>query len=211
MAARVVCISRTLGAGGADVGRAVSEQLGFRYVDEEIVAHAAERAQVGQEVLADAERRRTLARRLLDELVWAGTSQLVPATSPTAYATGPYREVIADVVRETAEGGNVVIVAHAASHALARQPGLLRVLVTAPDEIRARRLAAEEGVGEQRGMKLVRESDADRAAYLKTFYGVSVELPVQYDLVVNTDALTPGEASALIVTAAGFGLDARRD
>ena len=209
MPARVICVSRTLGAAGPDVGRAVSERLGFRYVDEAIVVQAAERGQVGEEVVADAEKRRTLARRLLEELAWVGTVQMMPPISPTEYATGPYRDLIVDVIRETAEGGEAVIVAHAASHALVGRPGLLRVLVTAPDEVRARRLAAEAGVDERRGMKLVQESDAARDAYLKTFYSISAELPTQYDLVVNTDVLSPDEAAALIVTAAGFALDGR--
>jgi len=42
MSYRVVCISRDVGAGGEDVGRAVASQLGFRYVDEEIVRRVAE-------------------------------------------------------------------------------------------------------------------------------------------------------------------------
>jgi cytidylate kinase len=207
--ARVICVSHTLGAGGAEVGRTVSEHLGFQYVDEEIIARAAESGGIDEEVVADAEKRRTLARRLLEELSWAGTAQLVPPVSPSEYATGPYRELIVDTIRETAQRGEAVIVSHAASHALAGQPGLLRVLVTAPDEVRAQRLAGEKDLDEQRGMKLVRESDAARAAYLKTFYGVSTEGPVQYDLVVNTDVLRPEEAAELIVTAAGFGLDGR--
>ena len=40
MSIRVVCISRSAAAGGEIVGRAVSQRLGFRYVDEEIVKKA---------------------------------------------------------------------------------------------------------------------------------------------------------------------------
>jgi shikimate kinase len=36
MAFRVVCISRTMAAGGEMIGRAVSERLGYRYVDEDL-------------------------------------------------------------------------------------------------------------------------------------------------------------------------------
>jgi hypothetical protein len=34
VAGRVICISRTLGAGGEEVGWLVAERLGFAYVDE---------------------------------------------------------------------------------------------------------------------------------------------------------------------------------
>ncbi len=189
------------------MGRTVSEHLGFRYIDEEIVVLAADKGQVDEQVVADAEKRRTFARRLLEELAWAGTAQLTPSISPTAYTAAPYRDLIVDVIRETAESAEAVIVAHAAAHALAGRPGLLRVFVTGSDEVRARRLAAESGVDERQGMKLVHESDAARAAYLKSFYAVATELPTQYDLVVNTDVLSANQAAEVIVTAAGFDLD----
>ena len=122
MPARVVCISRTLGAGGTDVGRLVSERLGFRYLDEEIVGRAAEKGQVDPDLVVDVEQRSSIARRA--------------------------------------------------------------------------------------GEKLVRESDAARAAYFKEFYGLSEESPTHYDLVVNTGLLTVAETAELVVAAAGFGLDA---
>ena len=40
MTASVVAISREHGAGGEQVGALVAERLGFRYVDDEIVAGA---------------------------------------------------------------------------------------------------------------------------------------------------------------------------
>jgi len=39
----IVTVARTLGAGGERVAEAVAERLGFRFVDEEIIAIAGER------------------------------------------------------------------------------------------------------------------------------------------------------------------------
>ena len=50
--------------------------------------------------------------------------------------------------------------------------------------------------------KVIKNSDAARADYLKRFYGVAVELPIHYDLVVNTDAISMKQAAALIAQAA---------
>ncbi len=41
MDVRVVCISRTMAAGGETVGELVAQRLGFRYVDEQIITLAA--------------------------------------------------------------------------------------------------------------------------------------------------------------------------
>jgi len=203
VAARVVCISRTFGAGGEDVGGRVAEALGFRYVDEEIIEVAAAKAGLDPEQVADAEKRRSLATRLLDNLALSGTAAMTPSFAPGAFTGEAEAALIRAVIGETAERGDTVIVAHAASIALAGRPGVLRVLVTAPPEVRGRRVAENAGVDETAGAKLVRDSDRDRAAYLKRFYGLAAELPTHYDLVVNSEFLSPEEAAALVVQASG--------
>jgi cytidylate kinase len=77
------------------------------------------------------------------------------------------------------------------------------VLVTAPVEIRTRRLAEARGGDQAQAARELKRSDEARAAYLKTFYDVERELPTHYDLVVNTEVLDPDEAADLIARAAG--------
>jgi hypothetical protein len=201
MAANVICISRTFAAGGEDVGRLAAEALGFRYVDEEIVEIAAEKAGLDHETVADAEKRRTLAMQLLDGLAWSASATMTPTFRPDAFTGEAEAALIRTVIGETAERGDAVIVAHAASIALAGRAGVLRVLVTAPPEVRGRRAAEIAGVDEAAGAKLVSDSDRDRAAYLKRFYGLAAELPTHYDLVVNSEFLSPEDAAALVVQA----------
>jgi cytidylate kinase len=201
MPAHVICISRTFAAGGEDVGRRVAEALGFRYVDEEIVEIAAEKAGLDHETVADAEKRRTLAMQLLEGLAWSASATMTPTFRPSAFTGEAEAALIRTVIGETYELGDAVIVAHAASIALAGRAGVLRVLVTAPPEVRSRRAAESAGVDGAAGAKLVRDSDRDRAAYLKRFYGLAAELPTHYDLVVNSEFLSPEEAAALVVQA----------
>jgi cytidylate kinase len=96
-----------------------------------------------------------------------------------------------------------VIVAHAASHALADRDGVLRVLVTGSADVRSDRVAAASGTDRNASRKQVSEGDRARASYLSRFYDVGDEQPSQYDLVVNTDVLTPEQAAEIVVYAAG--------
>ena len=66
----------------------------------------------------------------------------------------------------------------------------------------ARRLAEEQSIDQGEAKKLVSRGDAGRADYLKRFYGTSAELPTHYDIVINTDRITPEDATALILGAA---------
>ncbi len=145
MSRNVICISRTIGAAGEELGKVVAEKLGFRYVDEEIVIRAAEVAGVSPETIAESER---------------------------SEGGATYSESIERVINETAEQGDVVIVAHGASIPLAGRPEVLRVLVTASPESRARRLAERESIDTAGAHKAIEESDRARARYLDRFYDV---------------------------------------
>jgi cytidylate kinase len=204
IAARVVCISRELGAEGEAVGRVVAERLGVQYVDEDVIARAAERGGVDADQLADTEQRKSRIRRVIELLTDAGTAvdAGVETSAMRAAREEQQRSLIRAVVEEIAAEGNAVIVAHAASMALAGTDGILRVLVTASPEERVKRLVEREGLPNADAARQVAESDQARADYLRAFYGVGQELPTHYDLVVNTDVLAPEQAADIVVHAA---------
>ncbi len=95
MTTSVVCISRTLAAGGEEVGHLVARSLGFQYADEEILDHAAARAGVTSDAMAKAERPPGLVSRIVESLVvaaatpqagaWSGMPPLTAEPLPVAY------------------------------------------------------------------------------------------------------------------------------
>ena len=208
-AGNIVCISAADGAGGAEVARLVADQLGLRLLDEELIQRAAESAGVEPGVMADVERRRSLLERLVESvgasadaaafaMVGVPPEMVVPSAE-----TGGLRDLIRAAIEETATAGaGLVIYQHAASVALARREDVLRVLVTAPDDVRRDRVARERGLETAAAAKAVAQSDRGRADYLKRFYRVDAETPALYDLVVNTERLAPDEAAALVAAAA---------
>jgi cytidylate kinase len=204
MTAQVITISRTLASGGEEVGRKVAEELGFSYRDDEIIYEAADKAGVAPEVVLQAEHSRSLVDRVLDAMA---SLPMVPAPGgPVPILDDiprvPLQPVIEQVIRATAKAGNVVIVAHAASIPLAGTPGLLRVFVTASPDTRLHRVLRHPSMKPRAARSLIKDSDKERAEYLNRFYGVKPELPTHYDLVVNTDVLTPDDAAELVIHAA---------
>jgi cytidylate kinase len=206
----LICISHCDGAGGGGVARLVAEQLGLRYVDEEIVSAAAQRAGAAPELVADAEQRKPLLRRVLDELGATGAAGMAVGGFPPPMPAEPppprgdeLRSFIGEAIEAVAARGHVVIGAHGASFALAARGDLLRVFVTASAAARTRRVAQERGIDEMEAERQIRAADRTRADYLKRFYGIDDEVPTQYDLVVNTDVLSSGEAASIVAHAAG--------
>jgi cytidylate kinase len=201
-----VCISHATGAGGEDVGRLVAERLAFACVDQEIVAQAAAEGRLQPAEVADEERRRSLAVRILEAMAEGGEAWSLTRSESRGGADGPtgkeIRALIRDAIEQIASRGNVVLVAHGASFVLSRDPDVLRVLVTASPRDRAARVGDLKGFDETRAAREVKEADAARRDYLRRFYDIDDELPIHYDLVVNTDVLSLESAAALISQAA---------
>ena len=184
----------------------VADQLGFLYVDNEIVAQAAARAGVGPAEVADAERRRSLIMRALDAIAQGDGETWTMSTVGLPRATiqlGRYDllALIREAIEQAAARGDVVIVAHAASHVVAREDAL-RVFVTASADRRATRLAELQGIDADEARRQIKDADAGRRDYLKSFHSVDQEAPTHYDLVLNTDVLRIEEAARVISRAA---------
>jgi hypothetical protein len=193
------------------VGQLVAEQLGFLYLDNEIVAQAATRAGVGPAEVADAERRRSLITRIVDAIAQGKSETWTMSTvglPPTGGQLGRYDllALIREAIEQAAARGEVVIVAHAASHVVARAAAPLRVLVTASPDTRAKRVAKREGIDAAEARRKIKDSDAGRHDYLKSFRGVDEEAPTHYDLVLNTDVLRIEDAARVVSLAVRPGV-----
>jgi cytidylate kinase len=204
---RVITIAFTDGAQAEEIGRCVATELGFGYVDDEIVERAAEMAGVSPGDVAVVEHTQPLIARILTAMAMSAApdGSGVTAVAPAEADPSPgYRALIQEVIRQTADGGRVVIGAHGAGILLAGRPDTLRVLITGSSTVRARRVANERGMAEGAAGKAVARADRERAAYLRRFYHVQEELPIHYDLVLNTDVVTPEQAVHTLCTAADW-------
>ena len=204
MASKAVSISRTLGAHGEEVGRLVATELAFRYVDNAIINQAAQRAGVSPEAVASNEKTQPLLTRILEAISRAPLEpeMMVAQAEHPVNLTSAYEDLIEQAVVETAQQGNVVILAHGASIPLAKVEHVLRVLVTASTSTRIERVAAEQDLDSKQAEKTVEESDKERERYFERIYELNKELPTHYDLVVNTDALSTEQAAQIITAAA---------
>jgi cytidylate kinase len=222
MSARVISISFSDGSGGEEVALAVGGELGYPVISEEILSRAAADAGVSLETVADVERRKTFMTKLTARLVPRSAAASDPTFRQSLDAqvtagligvafpldTGPrlsedeLRGKIRSAIDEYMAHGDVVILAHAASHSLAGREDVLRVFVSGSPGARSARLAASRLISATDAEKLVAKGDANRADYLKRFYGIETESPSQYDIVVDTDDLTVEAAAQMILSAA---------
>src|ERR671922_2824247 len=116
----IVVISHQKGAGGPEIGMAVAQRLGYRYVD--------------QELLQDAVRRYGLAEEKLSHL---------DESKPTLFErfdaeTRHYTSVLQSTLLEFAEADNVILMGRGGQWLLRGIPHVLRIRVIAPLEQRVK-------------------------------------------------------------------------
>ncbi len=168
----IVAISSELGSRGIPVGRAVAERLNFEFVDREIILQAASRYNVQVEALSQVDERQLSFWERFDEV------------------KRRYLIFIESALLSFAERGNVVIRGRGAPLLLREIAHAFKVRITAPFEIRVRRVMEEEGVDQKTAQARVKAFDREQAARLEYLFGVDWTSPAHYDLVVNTERST---------------------
>lgn len=177
----IIAMSRELGSLGTVIGTAVAKQLGYEYVYQEITGTAARDYEVMEEKLIRVVEK---SPRFLEKL------------------RGDFRRYQAFVqaqVFKIAEKDNVVLIGRWSTLLLRGIDHALRVRVTAPLEVRARRVAQMMRVGSEKALELVRENDLERGERMRQLYDVDWTASHLYDLVINTGKLSVEAGAALIV------------
>ncbi len=190
----VVTISRQFGAGGSSVAGIVAAELHAEVVDKKLIEEVARRLQMSpSEVAAEDERPRPLLERLvrsfstLEPTMGAGWSP--PYPDPLFDPRNAIIELTEEVIKEVADGGNVVIVGRGAGFCLRDRPNVFRVFLRAPEAVRVKTLMERFGLTEADARRKMHETDANRAAYTHQLYKQDWCDPDEYDLIVNTGRL----------------------
>jgi cytidylate kinase len=189
----VVTISRQYGAGGLRVGPAVAEALGFRFADRELVELAAERLGLAPEVARARDERVPAIVEEIGLALAAGTPPFgaaPPFPAERALGDQALAEATQRVIRSLADAGGYVILGRGAQAALSERRDACHISLVGDGRDRARRVAASQGVDEKEALARCERVDAERAAYVRRFYGVDIGDPLLYDCVLNTSRLS---------------------
>jgi hypothetical protein len=105
------------------------------------------------------------------------------------------RVVLDEAVRELP----LVIIGHGANCYFAGRPDVFRVRVTAPYDLRVRRIVQRTGQSFDAAADDVRRHDENRREYLERYYRCNWNDPSAYDLQVNTGTIPLDTAADLVI------------
>jgi cytidylate kinase len=208
METRVITIARQVGTLGEEVARIVADELKFHVLDYRLVQAAAEEAGVSTETVADAEHKPSFFTRIIEALaknpgtpatgVWM---EPVNMSATPLLTSSDYRDLVAQVIDDYANRGNVLLLGHGAQFTLAHRPDTLRVFVTGSPDARKRRVMAGMVCSEEQAAEVVTRTDGERSKYFKEYFHADWLSACLYDICVNTDHLNPSQAAQVILSA----------
>ena len=191
----VIAISQQMGSRGLALGEATARELGYRFfTGDQLIAETATRFNVSAEQMKwfDAHTPHFWQRGKADGDRFA------------AY----YRAVF---LHEAALDG-LVVAGRGTAYFLPEKSGGLRVRVVAPLAARVSQIVEDEKIPQSAADKRVREFDAEVKARTLTLFGLDIDDPVLYDVVVNTSRRPlPALAATLAAMASRVEADVRQD
>jgi cytidylate kinase len=201
----VVTISAAFGAGGSEIGPAVAERLGLRFVDRAIPAAVArelgvplDQAQEHDETVDTGFARLLSTLALVPDLAGAG-----PLTYSTVTDEETFRERTESVLQEVARGEGGVVLGRGAAFVLAKEPQALHVRLGGPASGRlARLIERHPDTHPEELRKRIESNDRARAAYIRHFYKADPGDVRHYHLAIDTSTLSWDAATDVIVVAA---------
>lgn len=175
-----ITISRSLGSHGGRIARKLAKQLGWDFADKATINKVI--SQYGlirlDDVYGDEPPR---LRELFDRnTIW--TIEWMNKTIATIAATR-----------------NAVILGRGGFFVLSGYSDVLNVHVSAPEELRAERIAKRDDITSAEALPKIEKNDKAREVFVRRFYGAKWADDGSYDLVVDTGELSDSDAIDRIV------------
>ena len=193
----VITIEREYGSGGRLLGKALSEELGIPYYDDEIIRTASEHAAVGEEYF-----------RLNDEKpgkrLFGQARDVIGKPRVAGNITNPDNlfRFEAEAIRKMADRGSCIFIGRSADFVLdATEFGeFVSLFVYCDMTSKVRRGMEVDAVDAEEAMSRIQKINRQRRDYCRYYTGNNWGDPMLYDLPLNTTKLTIPQTAELVKT-----------
>ena len=168
---RVITLEREYGSRGGEFAHDLSQRLGWKLLDAELVEGAARRAGVSPELASRFDERLDPWYYRYGKIFWHDVAfPMAGLSDEQVFDSERMFELIRDEIVKAAEGGNCVIVGRGAACALACHPGCFHVFVYATARAKREWFQKAFPNQSQHADQLLAAFDKRRAAAIRQFY-----------------------------------------
>lgn len=186
----VVTVSRSVGAGGSKIAELLADQLtvpcfGYSMIDE---------------IIKESKQDKQLM-SMVDEKAPGVLVDWIYATFTKGKVSKPnfYQHLIKTTLAIAKTGG--VIIGRGAHLILSNNPSVFRVRIEGSMEVCANRVSERENMNIKKAKEFIVKTEKERVDYVKELYDYCPTNRSYYDLVINTDTMTPHDAVEVIIFA----------
>lgn len=176
----IVAVTKEMGSLGTYIGMEVAKQLGYEFIRQDIIREAAREYHALEERLVEAVEEKPGFLEVLGE------------------TARRHHIFVAAEVYEFALRERVVIMGRWSTLLLKDVGHAVRIRVTAPLDVRIRRVIERLSIGEQEAHRRIRHYDEGVRARIQQFFGAEWANPLLYDLTINTDKISLAGGVALV-------------
>ena len=193
----IITISREYGSGGRLIGKKLAELLEIPFYDRELIALAAKKSGLREEIFEHADERTS------GSFLYSIAMGMYPTAVPLdGRENMPLNDraffIQSDVIRDIAKQGSCVIVGRCADYILRDDPDAIHVFIHAPIEARVARAVSLYGLEANKARNAVQRMDKRRSAYHEYYAGERFGDAALYDLSFNSEKLDIDRCAQLI-------------
>ena len=186
-----ICLSRKIGVGALEVADILSEKLGYRVVDRQLIEHISEEAKLSEKTVS-----------IFDERYPGKLSEfLAYAFGEKSFIKSDYTRHLFSAIYAIAGLGPTIFVGRGAHLVLPRQ-NTLAVRLICSKGYRVKRLAEILDATEEVVEKKLGQLEKEQRKFFKSVFGKKDATPYEFDVIINCDYIAKPETVAEIISLA---------
>jgi cytidylate kinase len=185
-----ITVAREPGSGGAPIAKAVAAQMGFEYIDEQIIDEISKSTKKRKAIIEAVDEK---SRTKIEDIVHS-------MLNPEYIDDVKYVTELTKVILTYAIKGRVVILGRGANFITPVAKGL-HVNITAPYEVRVQRAMDFEGFKRVQAEKVISDTEKERKNFVKQYLKKDPSKMNSYDITLNTQFFRVNEARDVIIEA----------
>ena len=194
-----ITISRQTGSGGTYIGYLAAKNLGFRYLDREILQQAAKETGIEPQILENYDSRSVpLLERIINSFCF-GTPEMPGVTS--------FKKPIYDkdlfaleskIIKQITDQCSAVIVGRGGFYILKDRPDAIHIFIHAPFDYRVERIMKEKEMDEKEARTMVQESDRTRTKFIRDMLGIEWTDARNFHLCIDSSIINLSDGMEMI-------------
>lgn len=185
--ARIITIARKMGSGGKTIGKMLSQELGIKYYDRELIKLASDESGINERFFG-----------LVDEKIKSGffrrkgvyKGNLLNPDDRDFISDENLFNYQAKVIKQLADKEPSVIVGRCADHILKDRNDVIKVFIYSDMDTAIRNFIDMYGGNEKEARKIIEKVDKERSEYYHHYTGEYWENAKNYNLCLDTSKIS---------------------